>query len=553
MKQPRSETLNSSLAVCGIISAGLFAAKTAFSAPGWVWVAGVLFLALAVTAALAQSSASGRAYLSGTLRTRHYTQVYRLVARRLNDWVWRRVGRMRVLPDGTEAPPSEAASPFQLLRTALTWRLLDRALFVAVAYPIIALILPWLLGGDTVLGAGVVVFLAAEFWPQRAITLGLFVITMAGLIGGTLVATSPRRFRRLFAVSLLFVASTVAGVGVVAVVFGGASVGVFAAAVVDIVAVQVAFAIAVAFAGAIAGTVAGAGVVAVSVGFAVSVAVSVSLSVAVAVQVAGAGIVAVSVGFALAFAVVGTVALTLAGARDWLWSRGRQGTALALLAVVWALMLMAVVMLFDLSVLSADLTAIFVFLAVLPLINGLFDAISYAITLALSRKGLSTRWAPLLGLLDLALGAVLFLILGATMVAAIAALNALGTAPLYDLRALFAGLRASPRDYWWLYLILFSTLAPTALHILVAALAVQGWFIFHRPRRAVAGWIEAAPRSIPAAVGGCLAQTLIWWLPLMALCGVGWAFWQVIGTAVGAAGLFYLERLEGLARWISAI
>lgn len=210
-------------------------------------------------------------------------------------------------------------------------------------------------------------------------------------------------------------------------------------------------------------------------------------------------------------------------------------------------------MLVDLSALSSERKAILVFLAVLPLINGLYDALSYALTLALSRKGLSTRWAPLWGLLDLALGAVLFLALGATMVTVIALLNALGTAPVYDLGALFAGLRASPGDYWWLYLILFSTLAPTALHILVAALAVQGWFIFQPPRRAVARWIEAAPVSHPAAVGGCLAQALIWWLPLMALALGGWALWQFIGTWAKAAGLVYLDILEGLVRWIGAI
>ena len=139
------------------------------------------------------------------------------------------------------------------------------------------------------------------------------------------------------------------------------------------------------------------------------------------------------------------------------------------------------------------------------------------------------------------------------MVTVIALLNALGTAPVYDLAALFAGLRTSPGDYWWLYLILFSTLAPTALHILVAALAVQGWFVFQRPRRAVAHWIEAAPTSHPAAVGGCLAQALIWWAPLMALAGLGWALWQVIGTGAAAAGLVYLDLLEALARLIAAI
>ena len=183
MDEPRSVTLNSTLAICGMIAGGLFAAKTAFEAPGWVWVAGALFLTLAVTAALAQSSARGRAYLTGTLRTRHYTQVYRLVARGLNDWVWRRVGRMQTRPDGTEAPPPKTTPLPALLRAALTWRLLDRALLLAVAYPMIALILPWLLGWDAVLGEGVVVFPAVEFWPERAVVLGVF----SAIIGGVLI------------------------------------------------------------------------------------------------------------------------------------------------------------------------------------------------------------------------------------------------------------------------------------------------------------------------------------------------------------------------------
>ncbi|TQM89932.1 hypothetical protein [Roseinatronobacter monicus] len=440
-------------------------------------VAWVLWLVLAMIALLAQTSPGGRAYLAGTLQTRHYTQVYLYVARPLNDWVWRRVGRMRAGPDGTEAPPPETTAIWHLLRGALTWRLLDRALLIAVAYPLIALILPWLLGGDAVLGAGVVVFPAAEFWPERALVLGQFVILTGGFVGLTLASASPRRFWR----------SAAEWLPLIAIVF--ASAGVFAV------------------------------VVAVVVG--------------------------------VAFAVLGAVAVAVAV--DWLWSRGRRGWALALLGGFWALGLLAIVLFLDLSALPVDSKAVFIFLAVLPLINGLFDALSYALTLALSRKGLATRWAPLWGLIDLALGAVLFLALGATMVAVIAALNAIGTAPIYDLAALFAGLRASPGDYWWLYLILFSTLLPTALHLLIAALAVQGWFLFQRPRRAVAGWIAAAPTSHPAAVGGFLAQATIWWLPLIALAGLGWVLWQVIGTAAGAAGLIYLDALEGLSRWIGVI
>lgn len=104
-----------------------------------------------------------------------------------------------------------------------------------------------------------------------------------------------------------------------------------------------------------------------------------------------------------------------------------------------------------------------------------------------------------------------------------------------------------------LYLILFSTLLPTALHLAVAALAVQGWVLFKRPRNRVAAWVGASPSSHPAAVGAFVAQATIWWLPLMALAGLGWGLWQIGGRVLAKAGLFYLNHLEALALWIGAI
>ena len=536
MDEPRSVTMNTTLAVSGMIAAGLFAAKTAFTAPGWVWAAGTMFLVLAVTAALLQTSASWRAYLTGTLRKRHYTQVYIFVAGRLNNWVWRRVGRMRVLPAGTEAPPSEATSLPAMLRSALTWRLLDRALFIAVAYPMLALMLPWLQGGDAIIGAGVVVFPAAAFWPERALAALILLVLLLGVV-----------FRPSSA--LLFVESVITRIE------AGRRPANWQKAILRtpwifnvselslIVGIAVIFLVTflefkwLAFSAALT--------------FLIFPGIS-------ALQITGLAII-FSALFSFGFYGGAGLPLTLSLANmamlNFILSRDREFRKLSVICFVsgWALVLFSFARLHEYGTLSNQGTAIIIFLAVFPLINGLYDAISYAITLALSRKGLATRWAPLWGLLDLALGAVLFLILGATMVAVIALLNAIGTAPLYDLGALFSGLRASPGDYWWLYLILFSTLAPTALHILVAALAVQGWFIFQTPRRAVARWIEAAPVSHPAAVGGCLAQALIWWLPLMALAFGGWALWQFIGTWATAAGLVYLDIIEGLARWIGAI
>ncbi len=551
MDEPRNVTLNTTLTICGIIAVALFTAKTYFQAPVWVWLTGALWLALALVAALMLSSAAGRAYLIATLKTRKYTQVYLFVARRMNDWIWKRVGEMPFLRDGAEpphlhqtralrqlldrglqtaaAPPHETTALWPMFRRALTWRMFDRALLIAVAYPLIALILPWLLGGDAVLGAGVEVFPAAAFWPERAAGLAILILMSIGaaiplislfvadsVINKVGLSQPLGAWKRalLFANSGFFVYPLAVGFGLLSILF-------------------------------------------LLLGYFLWLSFAVALALSSLFGFRGLFAVAVSVGAAFVIAGTGAASFVAAGAGivlvDYLWSRGRQGWALTVLITFWALGLLAVVLFVDADTLSVEAKAILVFLAILPLINGLFDALSYAITLALSRKGLATRWAPLYGLADLMLAAVLFLALGATMVAVIAVLNAIGSAQLYDLAALFTGLRASPEDYWWLYLILFTTLAPTALHLIVAALAVQGWVLFQQPRTRVAAWVQDAPVSHPAAVGAFLAQATIWWLPTLALAGLFWGLWQVGGTLIGAAGLFYLDRLESLALWIGAI
>jgi hypothetical protein len=112
-----------------------------------------------------------------------------------------------------------------------------------------------------------------------------------------------------------------------------------------------------------------------------------------------------------------------------------------------------------------------------------------------------------------------------------------------------------PGGYWWLYLILFSTPAPTttALHLLVAALAVQGWVVFQHPLRRVADWIQASPDSDGAAVAAFPVQATIWWLPIMALSGPGWLAWHFVGVWQSIAGPFHLDVMEALALWIEAL
>lgn len=211
----------------------------------------------------------------------------------------------------------------------------------------------------------------------------------------------------------------------------------------------------------------------------------------------------------------------------------------------------------DLGALSDERKAIIVFVGVLPLINGLFDALSYAVTLATMRKGLATPAAFGLAVVDLAIAAGLFVVLGAAMVVVIAGLNAVGAmagnAPLFDLGALFAGLRDDPGAYWWLGMILFSTLLPTALHLLIATLALQGMFSTRSFRKRMAAWIDRSPASPACAIRGFLAQATLWWAPVMALGVVGWLAWIWLGDALGTVGLWYVGVLSSLAQWIGAL
>ena len=201
----------------------------------------------------------------------------------------------------------------------------------------------------------------------------------------------------------------------------------------------------------------------------------------------------------------------------------------------------------DWTVVPNHVRSIFLFLGVLPLLNALFDTASYAVTLTFLRRGLRARLPLLWGLADLAVAGVLFLALGATLVAAVHGLNGLAGVPLLDLGALFAGVYTAPGDYVWLYLMLFSTILPTALHFAVSLLGVQG--LWPRAwRRPVADWIGEADRSALRAVRAALALTFVWWVPLMALGAGIWGLWALGGGLVRAALALYFERLLWIAQ-----
>ena len=274
-----------------------------------------------------------------------------------------------------------------------------------------------------------------------------------------------------------------------------------------------------------------------------------------AVAGAGAGAGAVAVAGAVVGAVVGAVAVAVAvvgvGAVMFLDKRGRPQLARWLVTVgamvLWVLM--ATVAPWDRA--ADDLRTIFVFLGVLPLINALFDVLSYAVTLSFIRRGRVSRLPWLYGFADLGVALILFLALGVTMVAVIAGLNGLAGADILDLGALLRDVRAIPGSYWWLYGIAFSTILPTALHAALALLGVQGLWP-KGIRRVVAGWIGNASVSQIDATRGAFALGLLWAVPVWVIVAAGWTLWHFGGGAATALAARYLAVLERVAQALGA-
>ena len=450
------------LAVIGVITAVAGTTMAAVATPLAVWAGGIVFALLWLTGALALSDGASRGFLSGTLRKSTYMQIYTTLTKRLVTRLWAR------LCD----PAEDRAGVVALLRAALTWRLYDAALLIAVAYPIVLPVGQWIVTGAEGRIGDFVLLEAAPFWWDRAAMVAVLVILALCVVARRLAVAS--QYPALRQVANWVPSGAVAGV----------------------------LALAVAFAGAVA--------------------------------IAGA----------LGIALAGAVAVALVV--EYLDNLDRPRTARWVVTLAVSGGAVIAITQLDFPGIPQDLRAIFVFLAVLPLLNGLFDTASYAVTLALIRRGLRSAWPFLWGLLDLAVACILFLALGMTLVVVIHGLNLLAGASLVDLPALFAGVHDDPWAYTWLYLMLFSTVLPTVAHAGVSLLGVQGiWPLAWR--RPVAAWIGDATASPLKALRASLALGVIWTLPLVVVGGVVWVLWQLGGDVVPWLLAGYFDALLWLA------
>ena len=452
-----------------------------FKAPGWLITGTLLWLGFSTIALLFTVETERRKFIIGTLRHSRFTQVYTKPAAKITDWFW-----SRYCDDSYKDH-----NPAITFRHALTWRLYDKAMLLAVVYPIWAMLLFWIITGQDGKLGNVVVYPATGFWPERAAIFGGIAIIVIGVIARHIAAASRHRVIRQAADWLLILAGA----------FAGAVAGAFAGA------------FAVAFAGAFAG--------------------------AFAFAVAGVFAVAFAGAFAFAFAVA------FAGAVAVLDEKGKHQLAQWLVTLMIPIAWFALLLLLPWADIHPQRRGLFLFLGVFPLINALFDTVSYAVTLTLLRLGLRGRWPFLNGVLDLVIAMGLFLLLGATLTLLITGMNTLAGTPLFDLGALFAGIRKAPSDYWWLYIMMFSTLLPTVAHMALAILSLQS-LIPLRFRRPVADLLKASPDHTLEATAAPFAVGAVWAVPFLVVGAAIYWGWGYVGGWVEMVGSGYLDSLETL-------
>jgi hypothetical protein len=116
-------------------------------------------------------------------------------------------------------------------------------------------------------------------------------------------------------------------------------------------------------------------------------------------------------------------------------------------------------------------TYLLLFLAIFPIFNALADFTSTGLTRYLLRRGL-TKPVWFNALLDTIGGVLVFLLLGCTLISYIHLIRPQDDIPLLDLAALFGQLQNNPSDFWWLAIMLGSTLLPTLLHLMIGVATV---------------------------------------------------------------------------------
>jgi hypothetical protein len=126
--------------------------------------------------------------------------------------------------------------------------------------------------------------------------------------------------------------------------------------------------------------------------------------------------------------------------------------------------------------------------------------------------------------------------------------------PLFDLGHLIAEVRETPKDYIWLYVMLFSTVVPTAIHFILCLFSLQSWYvIIPSLRQFISDKIANSPTSPFAATMIPFVIGFVWAVPFLGAEGLIWSIWMSAADSFAWFGGHYLDQMLRLAQWIEAI
>ncbi|MEP1588488.1 MAG: hypothetical protein ABJJ92_16640, partial [Tateyamaria sp.] len=156
------------------IPLGLVVAALSTFKPHWaIWVCASVWIVCAMATLVLGQTEQRRARLIKLLSDPTYRHAYRATVVRPMRRLWRKYADRA--PHGT-----------WLFRATLTWRTYDVALRIAVSYPVVLLLGPWLIwGGDVALNGEVLQAGTAQWWhiwPERAPLLGAFALLILAFI-----------------------------------------------------------------------------------------------------------------------------------------------------------------------------------------------------------------------------------------------------------------------------------------------------------------------------------------------------------------------------------
>lgn len=204
------------------------------------------------------------------------------------------------------------------------------------------------------------------------------------------------------------------------------------------------------------------------------------------------------------------------------------------------------------------------FYVLLPLVNATWDWLSlgwtrsllYAIVDKVHSGWRAFFWA----LMDGVLALMFLFFITLTTTATIALMNRAsilgGGANIVDLGWVFDSLRfnALDPDHWWLYFMFFSTLIPTLVHMVIAAVSVLLWIPRHTLQQWTADWQDEQhkfdlPKFLLAWSYLSVIVPLALIMPLLLTYGVFSILFQ-LGDA-NTLGTWLLDFMQGLACWIN--